>query len=213
MNGSASHITDIPGRAGGPGNSGNSGQGNFLVVDDDPVFAGTLSRALTRRGFSVHVAHNRQQALGLAMQCRFDFITLDLHLAAAPDAGTTAAADSGLHLVAPLRARLPHARILVLTGYASIATAVAAVKQGADEYLAKPANVDSILAALTSGVSEQVAEAALEDPLPLSVPRLEWEHIQRVLAEHGGNVSATARALNMHRRTLQRKLSKRPVSR
>lgn len=190
-----------------------SGHGSFLVVDDDPIFAGTLARALTRRGFSVQVAHSRQQALAFATQYRFDFITLDLHLAAAPDAGSTAAADSGLHLVAPLRTMMPNARILVLTGYASIATAVAAVKQGADEYLAKPANVDSILAALTSGVSQQVAEAALEDPLPLSVPRLEWEHIQRVLAEHNGNISATARALNMHRRTLQRKLSKRPVSR
>jgi two-component system response regulator RegA len=112
-----------------------------------------------------------------------------------------------------MRAALHDARILVLTGYASIATAVAAVKQGADEYLAKPANVDSILTALMAGISEDAAEAALEEPVPLSVARLEWEHIQRVLTEHGGNISATARALNMHRRTLQRKLGKRPVSR
>ncbi|MCG5259448.1 response regulator transcription factor [Cupriavidus gilardii] len=185
----------------------------FLVIDDDPVFSDTLARALSRRGFAVQVAHHRQQALAMAEKTAFHYVTLDLHLAAAPAAGVTAPADSGLQLVAPLRAMLPRARILVLTGYASIATAVAAVKQGADEYLAKPANVDSILAALKSGVSEVAAEAALEDPLPLSVPRLEWEHIQRVLAEHGGNISATARALNMHRRTLQRKLAKRPVSR
>ena len=130
-----------------------------------------------------------------------------------PEAAGTAPAESGLHLVAPLRHALPDARILVLTGYASIATAVAAVKHGADEYLAKPANVDSILTALMAGVSEEAAEAALEEPMPLSVARLEWEHIQRVLTEHGGNISATARALNMHRRTLQRKLGKRPVSR
>ncbi|KAA0181908.1 response regulator transcription factor [Cupriavidus gilardii] len=184
-----------------------------MVIDDDPVFSDTLARALTRRGFAVEVAHNRQQALALAERTAFRYVTLDLHLAAGPQAGVTAPADSGLQLVAPLRAMLPRSRILVLTGYASIATAVAAVKQGADEYLAKPANVDSILAALKSGISEEAAEAALEDPLPLSVPRLEWEHIQRVLAEHGGNISATARALNMHRRTLQRKLAKRPVSR
>ncbi|MWS40727.1 response regulator, partial [Escherichia coli] len=110
------------------------------------------------------------------------------------------------------RQALPEARMLILTGYASIATAVQAVKLGADEYLAKPANVDSILLALQVGVSEAVAEQTMENPAPLSVARLEWEHIQRVLAEHGGNISATARALNMHRRTLQRKLGKRPVA-
>ncbi len=195
-----------------PADTGDAGA-PFLVIDDDPVFSDTLARALSRRGFAVQVAHNRQRALALAEKTAFRYVTLDLHLAAAPEAGVTAPADSGLQLVAPLRAMLPRSRILVLTGYASIATAVAAVKQGADEYLAKPANVDSILAALKSGISEEAAEAALEDPLPLSVPRLEWEHIQRVLAEHGGNISATARALNMHRRTLQRKLAKRPVSR
>ncbi|WP_423195123.1 MULTISPECIES: response regulator transcription factor [unclassified Cupriavidus] len=185
----------------------------FLVIDDDEVFAGTLSRALTRRGYAVQVAHNSADALALATRTAFAYVTLDLHLGPPPDAGGTAAAESGLHLVAPLRTALPDARILVLTGYASIATAVAAVKQGADEYLAKPANVDSILTALMAGVSEDAAEAALEEPVPLSVARLEWEHIQRVLTEHGGNISATARALNMHRRTLQRKLGKRPVSR
>lgn len=184
----------------------------FLVVDDDEVFAGTLARALTRRGYAVQVAHTGTQALALAEQTPFAYVTLDLHLGPSADAAN-GATESGLHFVAPLRTLLPDARILILTGYASIATAVAAVKQGADEYLAKPANVDSILTALMAGVSEDAAEAALEEPVPLSVARLEWEHIQRVLAEHGGNISATARALNMHRRTLQRKLGKRPVQR
>jgi ActR/RegA family two-component response regulator len=101
--------------------------------------------------------------------------------------------------------------LLVLTGYASIATAVQAVKDGADNYLAKPANVEMILTALQGDASALQADAAIEHPAPLSVARLEWEHIQRVLAEHNGNISATARALNMHRRTLQRKLAKRPV--
>lgn len=184
----------------------------FLVIDDDEVFSGTLARALTRRGYAVQVAHTGSSALAMAARTAFAYVTLDLHLGPPPEASGTAA-ESGLHFVAPLRQALPEARILVLTGYASIATAVAAVKQGADEYLAKPANVDSILTALMAGISEDAAEAALEEPVPLSVARLEWEHIQRVLTEHGGNISATARALNMHRRTLQRKLGKRPVSR
>ncbi len=185
----------------------------FLILDDDDVFAQTLARALTRRGFAPQIAHTGGEALSLARQTPFAYVTVDLHLATSdrglmPHGGT----DSGLHWIAPLRQALPEARMLVLTGYASIATAVQAVKLGADEYLAKPANVDSILLALQVGVSEAVAEQTMENPAPLSVARLEWEHIQRVLAEHGGNISATARALNMHRRTLQRKLGKRPVA-
>ncbi|WP_158899951.1 response regulator transcription factor [Burkholderia sp. L27(2015)] len=174
---------------------------NFLVIDDDEVFAGILARGLGRRGYVVHQAHNAQAALKLADVLSFSHITVDLHLGN----------DSGLTLVAPLRELHPQARILVLTGYASIATAVQAVKDGADNYLAKPANVETILAALSQNASEARAEEALENPATLSVGRLEWEHIQRVLADHEGNISATARALNMHRRTLQRKLSKRPV--
>lgn len=174
---------------------------NFLVIDDDEVFAGILARGLTRRGYTTHQAHNAEEAIALANQHRFDCITVDLHLGS----------DSGLSLVAPLRDLQPDARMLVLTGYASIATAVQAVKDGADNYLAKPANVESILAALQTEASAAQAEAAIEHPALLSVARLEWEHIQRALAENGGNISATARALNMHRRTLQRKLAKRPV--
>ncbi|WJF90162.1 response regulator transcription factor [Paraburkholderia bonniea] len=174
---------------------------NFLVIDDDEVFAGILARGLTRRGYVVEQAHSASEALRLAQQATFGQITIDLHLGN----------DSGLTLIAPLRDLQPDSRMLVLTGYASIATAVQAVKEGADNYLAKPANVETILSALQSEASELQADAALEHPVPLSVARLEWEHIQRVLAEHAGNVSATARALNMHRRTLQRKLAKRPV--
>ncbi|RKP49438.1 response regulator transcription factor [Trinickia fusca] len=174
---------------------------NFLVIDDDEVFSGILARGLTRRGYTVHQAHNAQDAITLANQHRFGFVTIDLHLGS----------DSGLSLVAPLRELQPDARMLVLTGYASIATAVQAVKDGADNYLAKPANVETILAALETEASVEQAEAAIENPTLLSVARLEWEHIQRALAENGGNISATARALNMHRRTLQRKLAKRPV--
>jgi len=116
--------------------------------------------------------------------------------------------DSGLKVVSQLAARTPAPAIVVLTGYASIATAVAAVRLGARHYLAKPADADEILAAL---LRDRPDDAALEvSPEPLSVARLEWEHIQKVLNEHDGNISATARALKMHRRTLQRKLDKRP---
>jgi two-component system response regulator RegA len=174
---------------------------NFLVIDDDEVFSGVLARGLTRRGYSVHTAPNAEEAIKFANQHKFGQVTIDLHLGS----------DSGLNLVAPLRELQPDARMLILTGYASIATAVQAVKDGADNYLAKPANVESILAALHKDASVAQAEEAIEHPTLLSVARLEWEHIQRALVENGGNISATARALNMHRRTLQRKLSKRPV--
>ena len=174
---------------------------NFLVIDDDEVFSGILARGLTRRGFTVSEAHNAEEAIRLANQQKFGQITVDLHLGN----------DSGLNLVAPLRDLQPDARMLVLTGYASIATAVQAVKDGADNYLAKPANVETILSALHEQASEQTAEEAIENPTLLSVARLEWEHIQRALAENNGNISATTRALNMHRRTLQRKLAKKPV--
>lgn len=171
----------------------------FLVLDDNEVFAATLARMLNRRNFDAVVAHNGAAAVALAEQTAFRYVTIDLHLQQ----------DSGLQWIAPLRKLLPEARILVLTGYASIATTVQAIKLGADNYLAKPANVDSILSALQS---DSAAESAMEaEAAPLTVDRLEWEHIQRVLAEHQGNISSTARALNMHRRTLQRKLGKKPA--
>jgi ActR/RegA family two-component response regulator len=110
---------------------------NFLIIDDDEVFAGILARGLARRGYTTHQAHDADEALKLANQHKFGQITVDLHLGD----------DSGLRLVSPLRDLQPDARILVLTGYASIATAVQAVKDGADNYLAKPANVETIRAA------------------------------------------------------------------
>lgn len=175
----------------------------FLVLDDDEVFSTTLARSLGRRGFDTTVANTGEQALHAAAATAFDYVTIDLHLAK----------DSGLQWIVPLRKALPNASLLVLTGYASIATTVQAIKLGADDYLAKPANVDSILSALkASSGNEGIAETA-GPAVPLTVDRLEWEHIQRVLAEHEGNVSSTARALNMHRRTLQRKLGKKPASR
>jgi len=175
---------------------------SVLILDDNEVFATTLARSLVRRGFAATVAHDGEQALAAAHENGFDMVVIDLQLEH----------DSGLQWIAPLRATLPQARLLMLTGYSSIATTVQAIKAGADNYLAKPANVDSILSALAC--TEEADEGALtDDATPLSLERLEWEHIQRVLAEHQGNISSTARALNMHRRTLQRKLAKRPVAR
>ena len=174
----------------------------FLILDDNEVFAATLARSLGRRGFDATVAHTGAAALQVAAQTVFEYVTIDLHLAQ----------DSGLQWIAPLRQALPKARLLVLTGYASIATTVQAVKLGADDYLAKPANVDSILSALKCDAAGAPVDTAAA-PTPLTVDRLEWEHIQRVLAEHQGNISSSARALNMHRRTLQRKLGKKPAQR
>lgn len=174
----------------------------ILIVDDDVVFTQTLALAMTRRGHTAMSAENIDAALMLAATQSFDAVVLDLRLGA----------ESGLHLIEPLRVQQPQARILLLTGYASIATAVAAIKLGAVQYLPKPASVDEILAALgdANGNASHVADVDPPDA-PLSVDRLEWEHIQKVLAQHENNLSATARALKMHRRTLQRKLAKRPV--
>ena len=172
----------------------------FLILDDNEVFANTLARSLMRRGFDTCVAQSGVDALRVALEAPFDYVTIDLQLQH----------DSGLQWITPLRQALPNARMLVLTGYASIATTVQAMKLGADNYLAKPANVDSILSALQNEERAGAFSNALIDSVPLTVDRLEWEHIQRVLLEHDGNISSTARALNMHRRTLQRKLAKKP---
>lgn len=170
----------------------------ILVIDDDPVFNRVLTRALTQRGHAVSSAYGVGEAAALAQEKRHPLAVLDLNLD-----GT-----SGLTLIAPLLAANADCRIVVLTGYASIATAVEAIKLGATHYLTKPTDVDAILAAFESSAAGTQSTAPSE---PLSVDRMEWEHIQRVLKEHGGNISSTARALKMHRRTLQRKLMKRPV--
>jgi two-component system response regulator RegA len=172
--------------------------GKLLVVDDDPVFRGVLARALSRRGFDVQVADGLGEAQRRLADDPPDYAVVDLKM---PD-------GSGLVFVEALKRRNPAARIVVLTGFASVATAVEAIKLGAMHYLPKPADADEVVAAFGREAGDSAAELS---PRPLSVDRLEWEHIQKILSEHGGNVSATARALNMHRRTLQRKLTKRPA--
>lgn len=171
---------------------------DVLVIDDDAQFNAILVRTLQRRGLNACGATSAEAGLAAMQAQRPERIVLDLNLGGA----------SGLALIPRLLAIDASCRIVVLTGYASIATAVEAVKRGAVQYLAKPVEIDAILAAFDDGAEDLEAVAPDE---PLSVDRLEWEHIQRVLAEHDGNISATARALKMHRRTLQRKLAKRPV--
>lgn len=173
-------------------------QRDFLIVDDDPTFAGLLLRALERRQLSGEIAHCVADALQLSEQFLFARAIIDLKLGA----------DSGLQLIRELKLRQPDMAVLMLTGYSSISTAVEAVKSGAINYLCKPADADEILTAF--GTDQKITPIGM-DYTPISVDRLEWEHIQRVLQENNGNISATARALNMHRRTLQRKLQKRPV--
>ena len=174
---------------------------SILIIEDDATFSATLARALRRRGHVVSIAATPEEALESVLAEHPDWIVLDLNLAGA----------SGLALLPRLRERLSDCRIVVLTGYASISTAVDAIKLGAVQYLAKPVDVDTLLRAFNHRATA-AAPAELSPPaVPMSVDRMEWEHIQRVLREHEGNISATARALNMHRRTLQRKLLKRPA--
>jgi two-component system response regulator RegA len=171
---------------------------DFLILDDDITFSSLLTRALGRRNFSCESANTSAEALQLLDRYNFIRAIVDLKLGA----------DSGLQFIRELKLRQPDVAIVMLTGYSSISTAVEAVKLGAINYLCKPADANEILAAFDTEDSSFTADI---DYSPISVDRLEWEHIQRVLQENDGNISATARALGMHRRTLQRKLQKRPV--
>ena len=170
---------------------------SILLVDDDTTFCKVLSAALEKRGFAVTVAHSVEQAIPVAEGNPPEFAVVDLKMSGAP----------GLALVKILHGLDPNTRIVVLTGYASIATAVEAIKLGATQYLAKPANADEIVAAFDHTPD---GNTPLKSQ-PTQIENLEWEHIQRVLQENDNNISATARALNMHRRTLQRKLAKPPL--
>ncbi len=171
---------------------------NLLIVDDDEVFCSVLAKAMKKRGFSVTCAHTIDAALQFAETTMPEYAIVDLKLAN----------ESGLVMVEKLKQLDPGTRIVMLTGYASIATAVEAIKLGATHYLAKPVDADEIMSAFerTTGESNTPISAN-----PLSVGRLEWEYIQRILAENDNNISVTARILNMHRRTLQRKLAKKPL--
>ena len=170
---------------------------NYLIVDDDSAFSSVLARVLKHRGQNVYCANNGQQALDICTLTHIDRVVLDLKLKF----------ESGLSILSDLKAQSSNIEILILTGYSSISTAVEAIKLGAVNYLCKPASADEIISAFTT--TQATEDVALRSS-PTSINRLEWEHIQRVLNDHHGNISATARSLGMHRRTLQRKLQKRP---
>ncbi|MDP7537144.1 MAG: response regulator transcription factor [Methylococcales bacterium] len=170
----------------------------LLLVDDDQTFCMVLAQALQKRNFDVVVAYDIASGLTLAEKKTPEYAVIDLRIGH----------ESGLELVQKLIEIDSNTRIVMLTGFASIATAVEAIKLGATQYLTKPANADEIVKGLHKNDGDS---STTINENPLSVKRLEWEHLQKVLMENNGNISAAARALNMHRRTLQRKLDKRPV--
>ncbi|MEH6421686.1 response regulator transcription factor [Pseudomonas sp. CGJS7] len=170
----------------------------ILLIDDDLAFCQVLARMLARRGVEVRARHDAASALSALDDFEPEGIVLDLKLGA----------DNGLLMIRDLRERCPRARIVLATGYASIATAVDAMRRGAWNYLPKPFDIDALAQSFESPSPEAPPEPPAEPP---SLRRQGWEHMQRVLAECGGNVSAAARLLGVDRRTLQRKLAKRPV--
>ena len=167
----------------------------LLIVDDDRAFLQRLARAMETRGFTVATAETVAEGKRLVEANPPAFAVIDLRLED----------GHGLDVVEALREQRQDSKVIVLTGYGNIATAVTAVKLGAVDYLAKPADADQIYAALTSGPGEK----AVPPENPMSADRVRWEHIQRVYELCDRNVSETARRLGMHRRTLQRILAKR----
>jgi two-component system response regulator RegA len=170
----------------------------LLLVDDDETFCNVLKSALEKRGFDVVAATNVVDGIFMAEKHIPEYAVIDLRIGY----------ESGLELVKKLISIDDNTQIVMLTGFASIATAVEAIKLGAIHYLTKPANADEIVSALYKNEGDS---SVLISENPLSIKRLEWEHLQKVLMQHDGNISAAARALSMHRRTLQRKLDKKPV--
>ncbi|WP_333604891.1 response regulator transcription factor [Novosphingobium sp.] len=168
----------------------------LLIVEDDPAFARTLRRSFERRGYVVSSAASAAEADDVARGTDFDYAVVDLKLGN----------DSGLAVVQSLHALRPDTHIVVLTGYASIATAVEAIKLGAAHYLAKPSNTDDIEAAFSSTQGDSSIPV---DGRKSSIKTLEWEYIHRTLVECDFNISEAARRLGLHRRTLARKLEKR----
>ena len=168
---------------------------SLVLVDDDRAFALRLSRAMEGRGFEVRTAHSVSEGMALIREKAPAFAVVDMRLED----------GNGLDVVAELSKVRPDARTIILTGYGNIATAVSAVKLGAVDYLAKPADADDVTDALLAPANEK----AQPPENPMSADRVRWEHIQRVYELCNRNVSETARRLNMHRRTLQRILAKR----
>lgn len=176
-------------------NRAEFGDRSLVIVDDDRSFAQRLARAMETRGFEVTVAETIDEGRRVVSEATPAYAVVDMRVGN----------GNGLDLIHQLKQRRPDARPIILTGYGNIASAVSAIKLGAIDYLAKPADADDIYAALTAP-----PDARPQPPVnPMSAERVRWEHIQRVYELCGRNVSETARRLNMHRRTLQRILSKR----
>jgi len=173
----------------------------LLLVEDDDVLRTRLARAFRSRGFDVRAAADSDAAARAAAEEPPELVVLDLRVAG----------GNGLDLIPQLLDSDPNTRIVVLTGYGSVATAVEAIRRGATHYLTKPADADDILAAFQKGLPQNVAETPTLQPM--SLDRVEWEHINRVLMDCAGNISEAARVLGIHRRSLQRKLSRYPPSR
>ncbi len=173
---------------------------SVLVVEDDEPFRTMLVDALQRRGYDAHGAADGASALEHAAHDSPEMAIVDLRLPGM----------SGLDVVRELKAIDPSTAVVVLTGYGSIATALEAIRLGAMHYLTKPTDPDRILEAFELGLSARPRDLPVDTP---SLARVEWEHIHRVLADCDGNISEAARVLSMHRRSLQRKLAKFPVSR
>ncbi|MEP3244043.1 MAG: ActR/PrrA/RegA family redox response regulator transcription factor [Sneathiella sp.] len=168
---------------------------SLLIVDDDEIFLNRLGRSMEKKGFAPTLANSVADGKVKALSCNPDYAVVDLRLED----------GNGLDVVEAIRKIRPGARIVMLTGYGNIASAVAAVKAGAIDYLAKPANVDDIVNALNA--TSDTKPSPPENPM--SADRVRWEHIQRVYELCNHNMSETARRLNMHRRTLQRIMAKR----
>lgn len=173
-----------------------------LVVDDDEVFRTRLCRALSERKWEAESAPDGDHAIALARDRSPDLVLVDLRMPG----------KSGIDVVQELRTIDSSMTIIVLTGYGSIPTAISAMKKGADHYLSKPADADQILAAYESLHSTQTEVTETPETVP-TLARVEWEHMQRIIADCDGNISQAARLLGIHRRSLQRKLSKYPPAR
>ncbi|MGC6512137.1 MAG: ActR/PrrA/RegA family redox response regulator transcription factor [Parvibaculales bacterium] len=167
----------------------------LLIVDDDTAWLNRLERAMERRGYDVHTSETVSGGISLAQKVKPDYAVVDMRLLD----------GNGMDVIEAIQTVRPDGRVIMLTGYGNIATAVEAVKKGAIDYLAKPADADEIEAALKADPDTK----APPPENPMSADRVRWEHIQRVYELCDRNVSETARRLNMHRRTLQRILAKR----
>jgi two-component system, response regulator RegA len=174
---------------------------SILLVDDDEVFRRRLARAFDERGYDVRMAGDYDEALALARQDSPEYAVVDLRMPG----------RSGLELVHALQDTDPATKIVMLTGYGSIANAIDAIRLGATYYLPKPADADDIVAAFARGEAPPLSPPDADYQAP-SLARAEWEHINRVLSDCGGNISEAARRLGIHRRSLQRKLQKYPPS-